>query len=156
MILQGITRRHIPRKPLMKNLSLPQSLFLFTICIILFSNCRNKPELVDPSNILGKWNVVEYKIDSEEQISNTYNSVVLNFGAISDGVGPFALVTEDISGSSNSQGGEYSLDIDFTKIYLTILGQTVEYAVNFDEDNLMMEGTNEDNQVINFNCDKAE
>jgi len=112
--------------------------------------------MVDPTYILGKWEVIEYKIDSEQQIGNTFNSVVLNFGEISDGVGPFALVTEDINGSSNSQGGEYSLDIDFTKIYLTINGSTVEYLINFDEDNLMMQGVNEDNQTLEYNCDKAE
>jgi len=140
----------------MKNLSFPQSLMLFTVFIILFSNCRNRPEIVDPSNILGKWNVTAYKIDSEEQVGNTYNSVSLNFGEISDGAGPFAFTTEDSNGSSNSQAGEYSLDIDFTKIYLTLSGETIEYVINFDEDNLMMQGANEDNQVIEFECDKAD
>ena len=140
----------------MKNPFFPQSLLLFTVCVLLFSNCRNRPEIVDPINILGKWNVEGYQIDAEEQIGNNFNLVTLNFGEISDGVGPFALTTEDTNGSSNSQGGEYSLDIDFTIIYLTILGETVEYAINFDVDNLIMQGTNEDNQVIGFQCAKAE
>jgi len=156
LILKDITRHQFPRNKHMKNLSFPQSLFLFTVCVLLFSNCRNRPEMIDPTHILGKWDVDTYQIDSEEQIGTVYNSVNLNFGEISDGVGPFALVTEDINGSSNSQGGEYSLDIDFTKIYLTLPNETVEYLINFDEDNLMMEGTNEDNKVIKFHCNKVE
>ena len=140
----------------MKNLSFPQSLLLFVFCVLLFSNCRNRSEIVDPINLLGRWNAIAYKIDSEEQIGNTFNSVVLNFGPISDGVGPFALVTEETNGSSMSQGGEYSLDIDFTKLYLTIAGTTTEYAISFNDDFLRMQGVDEDNRTIDYDCEKVE
>ena len=140
----------------MKRFPFPISLFIFSLIIITFSNCRNKQELIDPLNILGKWNVIEFKIDSENQLGTAYNNISINFGEISDGVGPFAIITEDINGSSNSQGGEYSLDIDFTKIYLTITGTTIEYAINFDMDNLMMQGFDENNRMLEYNCDKEE
>ena len=146
----------LPQEPHMKIFSIPQTFLFFALLAITFTNCRNKPEFVDPIVILGKWKVVEFKIDTEEQLGNTYNSVVLNFGEISDGVGPFALTTEDINGSSLSQGGEYSLSENLDIIYLTITSETVEYAINFDTDNLMMQGTDENDRVIEYNCNKEE
>ena len=146
----------LSQKPLMKNLSILRTFLFFAFLTIALTNCRTKPEIIDPVVILGQWDVVEFKIDAEEQLGNTYNSVVLNFGEIRDGAGPFAVTTEDMNGSSLSQGGEYSFSVDFDIIYITIIGKTIEYAVNFDFDNLIMQGTDQNNQTIIYNCDKVE
>lgn len=144
----------LSQKQLMKNLSIPKAFLFLAFITITFTNCRNKIEFTDPIVILGKWNVFEYKIDSEEQLGKNFNSVTLNFGEIRDGVGPVAITTEDITGGSLSQGGEYSLSVDLTIIYITIMGNTVEYAINFDSDNLLMQGTDENNQLIEYSCEK--
>jgi len=140
----------------MKKLSLASSLLFFSLIVITFSNCRNRAEIIDPIHILGKWNVMSYIIDAEEQIGTTYNKTTLNFGEIRDGEGPFALITEDLNGNTISQGGVFSLSTDFTILFLTINGNTVEYAINFDKDSLIMQGVDENNQTIKFVGDKEE